>query len=181
MERKDYLDRIKLVSGGQTGIDRAMLDFCLENHIRCGGWCPEGRKAEDGTIDLKYPVKELPGASFNIRTAANVRDSEATVILFKNRMVGGTLKSFEFVRKEKKPFLLLDMTVLDTALAATRLAEFLDIYRPETLNFSGPRKSDWPGGYETCYAILQYLHAGSDKNPVSGTGGNGAGTSASGG
>jgi len=157
MERKDYLDRIKLVSGGQTGIDRAMLDFCLDHHIRCGGWCPEGRKAEDGTIDLKYPVRELPGASCNMRTAANVRDSDATVIIFEYRMEGGTLKSFEFIQKEKKPFLLLDMSVLDATLAASRLVRFLEIHTPEILNFSGPRKSDWPGGYETCFEILKKL------------------------
>jgi hypothetical protein len=164
MEGKVDLDRIKLVTGGQTGVDRAMLDFCLDHRIRCGGWCPEGRKAEDGIIDLKYPLKEFPGASYKIRTAANVVDSDATVIIFENRMEGGTLKSFEFVRKEKKPFLLLDMSVMDAALAASRLTEFLKNHTPVTLNFSGPRKSDWPGGYETCYKILQHLYTGPQKN-----------------
>jgi hypothetical protein len=165
MERADHLDRITLISGGQTGIDRAMLDFCLDHGMRCGGWCPEGRKAEDGTIDLKYPVKELPRSSWNERTAANVRASDATVILYENEMMGGTLKSFEFARKEEKPILLLDMSVMDALLAAGRLVKFLDRYRPGILNFSGPRHSDWPGGYGYCYAILQEAFGQSGETP----------------
>ena len=155
MEHKAYLDRIILVSGGQTGIDRAMLDFCLDNGIRCGGWCPEGRKAEDGTIDLKYPVGEYPGASYNQRTAANVRDSDATVIIFYNEMEGGTLKSFEFCQKENKPFLLLDLSVMDVDQGASRLVKFLEHFQPATVNFSGPRASGWTEGYACCYAILR--------------------------
>ncbi|MFO7934259.1 MAG: putative molybdenum carrier protein [Bacteroidales bacterium] len=151
------MDSLKLVSGGQTGIDRAVLDFCLDHGIPCGGWCPAGRKAEDGIIDEKYPLKELPEASYGKRTAANVRDSDATVILFPGEMEGGTLKSFEFVIKEKKPFLLLDMSILDATTAADRLRRFLESYAPSTVNFSGPRHSQWEEGYGYCYAILQLV------------------------
>jgi hypothetical protein len=132
----------------------------------CGGWCPEGRKAEDGTIDLKYPVKELPKASYKKRTAANVRDSDATIIVYDREMKGGTLKSFEFVRKEKKPVLLLDLSVLDAAQASAKLLGFLERYRPGILNFSGPRHSEWPRGYECCYAILQQTFGAYKRNPV---------------
>ena len=157
MEQATDLDRIKLVSGGQTGIDRAMLDFCLDAGIPCGGWCPAGRKAEDGPIPDRYPVKELARASYNHRTAANVMDSDATVILFSGEMTGGTLKSFEFVLKEHKPFLLLDLSVLDVSEAAARLRRFLERFSPPVLNFSGPRSSQWPEGYATCYSILQLV------------------------
>jgi len=157
VEKRFDLDQMKLISGGQTGIDRAVLDFCLDHGLPCGGWCPAGRKAEDGIIDPKYPLKELPETSCRVRTAANVRDSDATVILFPGEMHGGTLKSFEFIQKDKKPFLLLDMSVLDAEAAAERLRKLLKRYTPSTLNFSGPRQSDWKEGYEYCYAILQLV------------------------
>jgi len=159
------LDQLKLISGGQTGIDRAVLDFCLDHGIPCGGWCPAGRKAEDGIIDPGYPLKEFPSASYCKRTAANVRDSDATVILFPGEMHGGTLKSFEIVQKEKKPFLLLDMSVLDAADVAARLRKFLGRFHPATVNFSGPRKSDWKEGYEYCYAILQQVFGQGKTGP----------------
>lgn len=75
---------IKIVSGGQTGADRAALDWALAHGVPCGGWCPKGRKAEDGPIDLKYPLKETPSSSYIQRTEWNVRDSDATVV-FSNR------------------------------------------------------------------------------------------------
>ena len=106
------------ISGGQTGIDRAMLDFCMDNHLRCGGWCPDHRQAEDGTIDPGYPVKELAGASYTQRTQANVRESDATVIIFHGEMTGGTLKSREFALGNHKPLLLLDMREITVEEAA---------------------------------------------------------------
>jgi hypothetical protein len=69
----------KIVSGGQTGADRAALDWALSHQLPCGGWCPKGRKAEDGPIEAKYPLKESPSASYLQRTEWNVRDSDATV------------------------------------------------------------------------------------------------------
>jgi hypothetical protein len=155
METESDLGPLTLVTGGQTGIDRAMLDFCLDHGISCGGWCPAGRKAEDGVIPSRYPVKELSASSCNKRTAANVKESDATIIIFHREMIGGTLKSFEFVQKEKKPFLLLDLSVLDAEKAAVRLRKFIDRFEPQILNFSGPRESDWKEGYEYCYAILK--------------------------
>jgi hypothetical protein len=71
---------IKIVSGGQTEADRAALDWALSRRIPCGGWCPKGRKAEDGIIDSKYPLKESSSSSYLQRTEWNVRDSDATVI-----------------------------------------------------------------------------------------------------
>ena len=73
---------IKIVSGGQTGADRAALDWALHHDVECGGWCPKGRKAEDGTIDPKYPLKETPSVAYIQRTEWNVRDSDATVLVF---------------------------------------------------------------------------------------------------
>jgi hypothetical protein len=159
VEGTDHLDPVKLVTGGQTGVDRAMLDFCLEHRIPCGGWCPGGRKAEDGTIDAKYPLQEIPEASYHERTAANVRDSDATVIICHGELNGGTLESYEFAQKEGRPCLLLDMSLLNVLQASTRLKNLLAGLRPGILNFSGPRQSEWPEGYETCYGILRQVFA----------------------
>jgi hypothetical protein len=151
------MDHIKIITGGQTGIDRAALDYCLEKHRPCGGWCPEGRMAEDGPISLMYPVKELAGAGYEQRTFANVRDSDATAIFYPGALNGGTLKSYEFVKKEGNPFLLLDMLHLKPEGASLHLLEFVDRYRPGILNISGPRESECPMGYDFCYEVLQQV------------------------
>jgi hypothetical protein len=157
MERKAHLDRMTFISGGQTGIDRAMLDFCLDYHLRCGGWCPGNRQAEDGIINPRYPVKELPGASYTQRTLANVRESDATVIIFHGEMTGGTLKSREFALGYHKPILMLNMQEVTVEMAAAELGDFIQNHQPDTLNFSGPRKSEWEEGYRVCRSVLQRL------------------------
>ena len=72
---------MEIVSGGQTGVDRAALDAALALGMRCGGWCPAGRWAEDGPIDPRYPLRETPSGDPAQRTEWNVRDSDATLIL----------------------------------------------------------------------------------------------------
>ena len=95
---------IKIVSGGQTGADRAALDWALAHGVECGGWCPKGRKAEDGPIDPKYPLKKTPSAAYIQRTEWNVRDSDATVLFSVNRVLsGGSKKTLEFARKHGNP------------------------------------------------------------------------------
>ena len=98
----------KIVSGGQTGADRAALDWALAHGMECGGWCPKGRKAEDGPIDRKYPLKETPSAAYVQRTEWNVQDSDATVLFsIEPTLTGGTKKTMDFARKHKKPRLHL--------------------------------------------------------------------------
>ena len=84
------MPKIKIVSGGQTGVDRAALDAALQSDTECGGWCPEGRQAEDGKISLHYPAMELQGADYLKRTQQNVIDSDGTVIIYFNALSGGT-------------------------------------------------------------------------------------------
>ena len=98
----------RIVSGGQTGADRAALDWALSHNLPCGGWCPKGRKAEDGTIDPKYPLKESSSASYLQRTEWNVRDSDATVLFsIAPSLGGGSKKTVEFAKKHNKPCLHL--------------------------------------------------------------------------
>src|SRR5947207_15103352 len=85
----------KIVSGGQTGADRAALDAAMEAGIACGGWCPEDRTAEDGPIDPKYPLTPAPGAGYRERTRLNVRDSEGTVIFSFGPLRGGSEHTYQ--------------------------------------------------------------------------------------
>jgi hypothetical protein len=154
MGRKIALDKLTFISGGQTGIDRAVLDFCLDHQLSCGGWCPEGRLAEDGPIDRKYPLKELPGASYEDRTMANVTDSDATVILYLGKMSGGTQRSFEFASRQGRPCLPINFEELPPKEAAIMFLEFIDRLEPAVVNFSGPRQSEWRRAYESCIDFL---------------------------
>lgn len=133
--------KIKIVSGGQTGVDRAALDAALESDVPCGGWCPEGRKAEDGVIPEKYPLVELPQSGYRQRTKRNVLDSDGTVIIYFKYLNGGTQLTLKFCLSEKKPYLLIDATELKEERAAERIHEFVQEYDIKKLNFAGPRAS----------------------------------------
>ena len=92
-----------IVLGGQTGADRAALDWALEHNVPTGGWCPKGRKAEDGPIDPKYPLKETPSSSYLQRTEWNVRESDATVLFsIQPTLSGGSKRTMEFAQKHRK-------------------------------------------------------------------------------
>jgi Circularly permutated YpsA SLOG family len=133
----------KIVSGGQTGADRAALDLALAHNVPCGRWCPKGQKAEDGPIDLKYPLKETPSASYLQRTERNVRDSDATVLFsIEPTLSGGSKRTMEFARKHKKPW--LHLCAADSA-AADKLKAFTEEHRVKILNVAGPRASNEPG------------------------------------
>ena len=133
---------IKIVSGGQTGADRAALDWALTHKVECGGWCPKGRKAEDGPIDPKYPLKETPSVAYFQRTEWNVRDSDATVLFSVDpKLTGGSLKTMEFARAHNKPCLHL---CLRDETAAEKLKAFAAEHRVTILNVAGPRASKEP-------------------------------------
>ncbi len=136
-----------IVSGGQTGVDRAALDAALELKVPCGGWCPEGRKAEDGVISAKYPLKELPRSGYRQRTRRNVVDSDGTVIIYFKYLSGGTQLTLKFCLSEKKPYLLIDATELKEKRASERIYDFVQEYAIQKLNFAGPRASGEPDAY----------------------------------
>jgi hypothetical protein len=140
------------VSGGQTGADRAALDWALKRGLACGGWCPKGRKAEDGVIEAKYPLSESFSSSYLQRTEWNVRDSDGTVVFsLAPKLTGGSLKTVEFARKHGKP--LIHVSAVDPDPAG-RLQRFLEDNVIDTLNIAGPRKSKEPGIAEFVYRIL---------------------------
>ena len=131
----------KLVSGGQTGADRAALDWALDHGFACGGWCPRGRAAEDGPLDGRYPLAETPSVDYRQRTDWNVRDSDATVIFsLSKRLSGGSRETRDCARRRRKPCLHLHPHVDAPGL----LRAFLDAHRPKVLNIAGPRASKEP-------------------------------------
>src|SRR5262249_52103900 len=135
---------LKIVSGGQTGADRAALDWAIESGIPHGGWCPQGRKAEDGVIGPQYQLKETPSASYVERTEWNVRDSDATVIFsIRSVLAGGSQKTLHFARKQKRPCLVLSQSAAE-ANAAVLLERFIKEHQLRVLHIAGPRSSEEP-------------------------------------
>ncbi len=138
---------MKIVSGGQTGVDQAALDAALELGIDAGGWCPEGRLCEDGIIPKKYPVTELPDAGYRKRTKQNVIDSDATLIICFNTPTGGTKQTIDFCISEQKLYILVDAKIISPESGAKKTAEFIKKYNLTTLNIAGPRASTEPSAY----------------------------------
>jgi hypothetical protein len=150
----------KLISGGQSGVDRAALDAARSAGLEIGGWCPAGRWAEDGPIPLEYPLDETPEAGPGQRTAWNVRDADATLILTRGQPGGGTAQTLECARAAGRPWLLVD---LDTAAHAPAISAWLAGVRPGTLNVAGPRESQAPGIAEAVRGLLEALLASPDQ------------------
>jgi HAD superfamily hydrolase (TIGR01509 family) len=134
----------KLVSGGQTGADRAALDFAIEHEIPHGGWCPADRLAEDGPIPSQYNLSETPSSAYAERTEWNVRDSDGTVVFsIEAALKGGTKETTEFAMKYGKPVLHLSR-IGGPATPETELLRFIRDNQIRTLNVAGPRASAEP-------------------------------------
>jgi len=146
------MQEIKIVSGGQTGADRAALDWAIKNNIPHGGWCPKGRKAEDGVIAACYQLRESSSANYLQRTEWNVRDSDATVVFSLAPVLsGGSKKTVEFAVKHGKPSLHLHPALSD---AAGVLRRFVKTHSVRSLNVAGPRGSKEPSVGEFISTVL---------------------------
>jgi hypothetical protein len=143
-----------IVSGGQTGVDRAALDVALEMGMCCGGWCPKGRRAEDGTIGPLYPLRETATAAYEERTERNVLDSDGTLVLRGEQLSPGTEFTIELAARHGKPCLVLDLFDNPDAAGVRRWAGANDV---RILNVAGPRASQSPGIYERAKAFLGEL------------------------
>jgi hypothetical protein len=145
---------VKIISGGQTGVDRAALDVALRHGMECGGWCPAGRLDEFGRIPDHYPVQELPGGGFTERTLQNVKDSDGTVVIYLGELRGGTEQTVRFCGELERPHELIDASRLATQNAAKLIADFVHRNKIGVLNIAGPRQSEWPGGYDYASRVL---------------------------
>src|SRR5262245_29120457 len=142
----------KIVSGGQTGVDRAALDVAQELGIRRGGWCPRGRLAEDGAIDARYPLQETPSSEYTQRTRWNVRDSDGTLVLTRASPRGGTALTLRCARRLHRPVLVIDLSLPSEPAA---LREWAESRAVGTLNVAGPRESTAPGIHAQAVAFLR--------------------------
>jgi Circularly permutated YpsA SLOG family len=145
---------MKIVSGGQTGVDRGALDAALTAEFPCGGWCPEGRQSEDGRIPDKYPLLVLAGSSYRQRTLKNVQDSDGTLILFTASLTGGTKLTRDFCLRERKPFLLVDAARVSVTDATAGVATFIMEKNIRVLNVAGPRASGWERGHTFAFDVI---------------------------
>jgi hypothetical protein len=155
----------KLVTGGQTGVDRGALDAALEAQLPAGGWCPADRAAEDGRVPERYPVTPLARGGYRARTLRNVQDSDGTAILAPGALSGGTRLTLAFCQRHGKPVLVVDASRVREADAAGELARFVAHHQIRTLNVAGPRASGWPEGHtyarDTLRALFTRVRAGS--------------------
>ena len=132
----------RIVSGGQTGVDRGALDAAIELGLEHGGWCPQGRRAEDGPIPPRYQLRETQSPKYPVRTKQNVIDSDATLLIYRGRLHSGTELTYRFVLQYAKPFLLVD---LEAPLDRAGLLAWIAGEHVESLNVAGPRESSAPG------------------------------------
>ena len=157
----------RIISGGQTGADRGGLEAALYCDVPHGGWCPKGRKAEDGRIPDRYHVQEMSSADYLARTEQNVIDSGATVVFTLGRATGGSLKTIEFAHTHQKPWIHIDVDKMSLEKAVKEIADWLQgrgdynhdeyIAQPPgnvVLNIAGSRESKADGIQDLVEAII---------------------------
>ena len=145
----------KIVSGGQTGADRAALDFAIKHNIPHGGWVPKYRAAEDGKVPDVYELQEMPTQSYSRRTEQNAIDSDGTVIISHGRLRGGSAFAAKMAKKHDRPWLHLDMAKLAVDKAGRRLQKWVDDNSISVLNLAGPRQSSDPAIYDVTMKVLE--------------------------
>ena len=145
----------KIVSGGQTGADRAALDFAIKHKLPYGGWVPKGRKTEDGTLPEKYHLQEMPTGSYSKRTEKNVLDSDGTLILSHGLLTGGSALTTGFADHYRKPWIHIDLEITSYPEAARMIREWVRRNEVKAMNVAGARESKDPKIYEAVATLLE--------------------------
>jgi len=140
-----------VVSGGQTGVDRAALDAAAAVGLPVGGWCPRGRRAEDGVIPARYALRETPGSDYAERTEWNVRDSDATLIAVRGAPTGGTRLTARLADALGRPLFVCDLLRHNDPQA---IVDWLGTHQVRVLNCAGPRESGAPGIYDAARSLF---------------------------
>ena len=158
----------KIISGGQTGADRAALDFAMKMDIPHGGFIPKGRLAEDGPLPSKYNLKEMRTKSYPRRTEKNVFESDGTLIVSHRRLTGGSQYTMDMAIMHGKPWLHIDLTETSILEAAQKVIDWALNNQIETLNVAGPRASKDPKIYRSVFELLEtvYYIAIAEENVV---------------
>ena len=133
-------------------MDRAALDVALELGLSCGGWCPQGRRAEDGIIPDSYPLEEASSPDYRVRTGLNVQDSDGTLILTWGRLAGGTLLTLKLARRLHKPYFVADLVGGGNP---TTVQEWGRVNKVRILNVAGPREGEAPGIHDRASSFLR--------------------------
>ena len=148
----------KIISGGQTGVDRAALDAAIDCNFPYGGYIPRGRLAEDGVIDEKYSLLvELNSDDYSDRTKKNIEDSDGTVVVYDGICGKGTMFTIYYAKEMKKPVLVIDLSKTDVSSAVKEIETFVGENRINVLNVAGPRASIDPEIYKKAYPIIRTL------------------------
>ncbi|MFA7232406.1 MAG: putative molybdenum carrier protein [Victivallaceae bacterium] len=170
---KKHLKSLKIISGGQTGVDRAALDAAITLNLKNGGWCPRNRRAEDGRIDIKYPLTETETSFYQERTRKNVEDSDGTLILCEGQLNRGTLLTVKHAQQQHKPLLVVN----PSGCTVENVLNWLTDNKIKVINIAGPRESTAPGIYAKSFnfiiSVFGQKHevttkdkkAGENKNP----------------
>ena len=158
----------RIISGGQTGADRAALDFAIKMDLPYGGWVPKGRLAEDGPLPGKYQLQEMPTKNYPKRTEQNVIDSDGTLIISHGKLTGGSRLTKEFAENQKRPCLHIDLNETSTPEAAEQVIQWIFENHIGVLNIAGSRASKDPKIYSGVYELLEtiFYTAISEKNLV---------------
>jgi len=157
----------RVVSGGQTGVDRGALDAALGVDFPCGGWVPGDRTAEDGVISDRYPLMPLPYGNYRQRTRLNVVDSDGTAILYEGSMSGGTRLTRDLCELVNRPCILVSVRETpDPNAAAEAVLKFIEDNNIATLNVAGPRASGWTEGYAFSLAVISQVIEKAATRPI---------------
>ena len=159
---------MKIISGGQTGVDRAALDVAFERRIDSGGWCPAGRLDEFGKIPDRYPLQELKSGGFTERTLQNVRDSDGTVVIYPGKLLGGTEQTVRFCFELNRSHQLINASKISAESAAKLIGDFVRSNNIRILNVAGPRQTEWREGYDYAFRVLDIFLASGSHRPVGG-------------
>ncbi len=145
----------KIVSGGQTGADRAALDVAIKLDIPHGGWLPLGRLAEDGSLSNDYDLQEMESDSYPLRTEQNVKDSDGTLIISHGKLTGGSELTEKYAIKHCKPYLHVDMSERSRSYAVRLVRSWLFDNGVRILNVAGPRASHDEKIYDVTVSLLE--------------------------
>jgi hypothetical protein len=145
----------RIISGGQTGADRAALDFAIKHNIPYGGWVPKGRKTEDGTLPEKYQLQEMRTGEYSKRTEQNVLDSDGTLIVSHGMLTGGSALTEFLAEKHQKPCIHVDLNLLSMQEAAQIINKWIQSHKLKVLNVAGPGASKDPKIYQATRNLLE--------------------------
>jgi hypothetical protein len=148
----------KIISGGQTGVDRAALDWAIDAEITHGGWCPKGRLACDGALHDRYMLQETESSGYRQRTKRNVADADGTVVFNSGDLDGGTLQTVKFAQSMKKPYIVIQLDGRELQSAVQEFLFWISENQIRVLNVAGPREEKRPGIYRLVLQLLEQFN-----------------------